>query len=241
MHRIFLSSALAFCMACTALAQDIAGDWLGTLKAGPQEIHMILHIIKANDGEFTAKLDIIEQNVNGLALSSIAIKDSKLHFLVDAAQAKYEGKIEEGVTSIQGTWSQSNQTFPMDFKRQAAASDQDMARAGQILDLLLQEKYADFFAAFSSELRASAGLTEDKVRTAMREMLSPLGAVQKRFDAQSQGDGDLQIITIPVQFEKGAFDFIITLNRSRQVVHFNLRPGTANSTSGTDSGQGGTR
>jgi hypothetical protein len=34
MHRIFLSSALAFCMVCVASAQDIAGNWEGTLKAG---------------------------------------------------------------------------------------------------------------------------------------------------------------------------------------------------------------
>jgi uncharacterized protein len=113
MHRIFLSSALIYFVACAAFAQDISGNWLGTLKAGPQEIHMILHITKGNDGGLTAKLDITEQNVKDLPVSSISIKDSKLNFAVDLAQAKYEGKIDAGVTSIQGNWMQANQTFPM--------------------------------------------------------------------------------------------------------------------------------
>jgi hypothetical protein len=59
MHKIFLSSAPVICMACGAFAQDVVGDWLGTLKAGPQAIHMILHIIKGNGGGLAAKLDIL--------------------------------------------------------------------------------------------------------------------------------------------------------------------------------------
>jgi hypothetical protein len=60
----------------------------------------------------TAKLDIIEQNANDLALSSVAIKDSRLHFQVDAAQAKYEEKIDESATSIQGDLVASQSVIP---------------------------------------------------------------------------------------------------------------------------------
>jgi hypothetical protein len=80
MHRIFLSIALALYMGCTAFAQDIAGDWLGTFKIGPQEFHMLLHITKGNDGGITAKLDVIEINTKGVPVSSISLQDSKLSF-----------------------------------------------------------------------------------------------------------------------------------------------------------------
>jgi uncharacterized protein len=225
MHRIFLSSALVFLMACTAFTQDIAGDWLGTFKMGLQDFHMLLHITKANDGGLTAKLDVIESNTNDVLVSSISIQDSKLSFAVDAFHSKYEGKVDVNATSIQGAFSEPNKSTPMDFKRQAAMGPA-IDRAGQILDLLFQEKYAELLATFSSQLRTSAGLTEDKILAEMKKALSPLGAVRKRSDAKAFAEGDLQVVMIPVQFEKGALDFTIVLNSSREVAHFFMRPGT---------------
>jgi pimeloyl-ACP methyl ester carboxylesterase len=226
MHRIFLSIALALYMGCTAFAQDIAGDWLGTFKIGPQEFHMLLHITKGNDGGITAKLDVIEINTKGVPVSSISLQDSKLSFTVDTSQAKYEGKVDGNATIIQGTWSEPDKAFPMDFKRQTAASDAVIARAGQILDLLFQDKYTDLFAAFSPQLQAV--LTEDRMRTDIRGILPALGAVKKRLNAKVYTESDLQVVIIPVQFEKGALDFSITLNSSREVVHLYMRPGTDN-------------
>jgi uncharacterized protein len=225
MHRIFLSSALAFLVACTVFAQDITGDWIGTFKIGSQDFHMLLHITKGNDGGLTAKLDMIESNTNDVLVSSILIQDSKLSFAVDAFHSKYEGKIDENATSIQGAFSEPNKSTPMEFKRQAAMGPA-IGRAGQILDLLFQEKYAELLATFSSQLKTSAGLTEDKILAEMKKTVSPLGAVRKRSDAKAFAEGDLQVVMIPVQFEKGALDFTIVLNSSREVAHFFMRPGT---------------
>jgi hypothetical protein len=226
MHRIFLSSALVLFMVCAAFAQDIAGDWLGTFKIGSQDFHMILHITKGNGGGLTAKLDVIENNANDIPVSSISIQDSKLSFVVDTSNlhAKYEGKVDVNATSIQGTWSEPSKAFPMDFKRQADTGPA-ITRAGQILDLVFQDKYADLLVTASSQLRTSAGLTEDKLRAEIRKILSPMGAVRKRLDAKAYPEGDLQVVVVPVQFEKGTVDFTIMLNSSREVDHLFLRPG----------------
>jgi hypothetical protein len=44
---------LAMLAACVANAQDIEGDWHGTLKAGLQELRLALHISKDNGGRCT--------------------------------------------------------------------------------------------------------------------------------------------------------------------------------------------
>ena len=185
---------------------------------------MILHVTKGNDRGLTAKLDIIEQNVKGLIVSAISIKDSKLNFAVDLAQVKYEARVDAGVTSIQGNWMQANQTFAMDFERPAAGSDPAIAGAGQILDLVFQDKYADLVSTLSPQLRATAGLTEDKIRDEIRKVRPPMGAVLKRLDATLLGEGAQQTVVIPVQFETGTVDFTIILNSAREVDHLFFRP-----------------
>jgi hypothetical protein len=43
----------------TAFAQDIAGDWQGTLK-GPQELPLIVHVEKGDRGAWKASLASID-------------------------------------------------------------------------------------------------------------------------------------------------------------------------------------
>ena len=45
----------------TAFAQDIAGDWQGTLKAGPQEFRVIVHVEKGDRGAWKVSLASIDQ------------------------------------------------------------------------------------------------------------------------------------------------------------------------------------
>jgi hypothetical protein len=45
---LLISSALS-------QAQDIAGDWQGTLSAGGAELRLVLHIVKAPDSNLKAR------------------------------------------------------------------------------------------------------------------------------------------------------------------------------------------
>src|SRR5258708_3054719 len=87
-------------------APSIAGDWQGTLQAGGQELHLVLHIAQAADGVFKATLDSVDQNANGIPITSMSLKEGKLVFAVDAVRGSYEGKLDAGATLIEGTWSQ---------------------------------------------------------------------------------------------------------------------------------------
>jgi fermentation-respiration switch protein FrsA (DUF1100 family) len=103
-----------------ARAQDIAGDWQGTLNAGGAELRLVLHITKAPDG-LKATLDSIDQpGANGIPVSSATLKDSKLNLDIQAIHGTYEGKVAADAKTMSGTWTQNEQSLPLEFKRPAA-------------------------------------------------------------------------------------------------------------------------
>src|SRR5271165_3366964 len=96
-------------------AQDIAGDWEGTLHAGV-DLHLVLHITKGDDGALKATLDSVDQKAYGIPVSSISLKDAKLTLDVAKVHGTYDGKVAADGKTISGTWSQG-QPLPLDFTR----------------------------------------------------------------------------------------------------------------------------
>ncbi len=125
-------AALAFAPLCGAQAQ-IAGDWQGTLITPGPQLHLILHIVAANGGSLTATLDSVDQGANGIPVSAITLKDSKLAFTVDAAHIAYEGTVNKDATEIDGTFTQS-QPLKLDFKRAPAQTAAAAPAAKPTLD-----------------------------------------------------------------------------------------------------------
>jgi uncharacterized protein len=118
MKRILILIML-LAVATFAGAQDIAGDWQGTINTGEAELRLVLHITKSADNGLKATLDSIDQpGANGIPVSSISLKDSKLDLGVEAVHGTYEGKVAADANTITGTWTQG-QEFKLDFKRSA--------------------------------------------------------------------------------------------------------------------------
>jgi len=111
---------LMFLAAATfANAQDVAGDWQGTLSAGGNELRLVLHISKAPDGALKATLDSVDQGANGIPVNAVTLKDSKLNLDVAAVHGTYEGKVAPDAKTITGTWTQGS-ALPLEFKRAVA-------------------------------------------------------------------------------------------------------------------------
>lgn len=120
MNRVLVCAVFIALAVGTSHAQNIVGDWQGTLKAGGAELRLVLHVAKNADGSLKATLDSVDQGANGIPVTSISLKDSKLNFTVDAVHGTYEGKVTSDATEISGTWTQG-QPLPLNFKRAAAA------------------------------------------------------------------------------------------------------------------------
>ena len=55
MKRLSRFMALAAFAASLVFAQDISGDWQGTLNAGPRELRTILQVKEGDSGEWKAR------------------------------------------------------------------------------------------------------------------------------------------------------------------------------------------
>jgi pimeloyl-ACP methyl ester carboxylesterase len=113
-------------LACTGLrAQDIAGQWQGTLKTPGPELRMVLQIAKDGAG-WKADLYSIDQTTDPLPASSISLNAGTLKFSVDRVRAGYEGKLSADSNAIAGTFTQGvslpgalpqGGPLPLEFKR----------------------------------------------------------------------------------------------------------------------------
>jgi non-heme chloroperoxidase len=112
MKTILLIAALA----SKLCAQDIAGDWQGMLKAGGQDLRIVLQIQKSDNGGWKATSYSLDQSPEGIPATSITVQGSSLKVVSDALQGVYEGKFNADWTAIAGTWTQG-EAMPLDFHR----------------------------------------------------------------------------------------------------------------------------
>ena len=103
--------------AAPAMAQpSVAGDWAGTLTAGPAQLRLVLHITAAKDGTLTGTLDSLDQGAIGIPVSSIELRGSQLTLGLPAVSGTYAGTVNKDSSEIGGTWSQG-QPLTLNFKR----------------------------------------------------------------------------------------------------------------------------
>ena len=125
-RRTFIKKAvvvLVFAMAMAGLsfAQDISGDWNGTLKINGAELRLVLHVSKNPDGTLKSTLDSIDQNANDIPVASTTLKDSQLSLKIEAVHGTYEGKVNADASEIDGTWTQGT-ALELNFRRGAIAA-----------------------------------------------------------------------------------------------------------------------
>jgi hypothetical protein len=112
MKRILILAAL-LAASCLASAQDVAGDWQGTLAAGAVQLRLVLHITKKPDGTLSATLDSVDQGANGIPVSSVVLDGSRLTLGVGAVKGSYEGMVSADGKKISGTWTQGAPLPPL--------------------------------------------------------------------------------------------------------------------------------
>ena len=110
--------ALALLTSSILCAQDIAGDWQGTLQTPTAGIRVVFTIEKGEDGGWKATEFTPDEGSNGVATDSATLQGSDLRLTFDRIRGVYEGKISEDGTSIAGAWTQGKgERLPLDLKR----------------------------------------------------------------------------------------------------------------------------
>src|SRR5215472_9837893 len=93
-------------------AQDIVGDWQGTVGQG---FRILLHIAKGNGG-WSGKFYSIDFGSDSTPISSLVLQGSKLTFAVEGVGGTYDGTLSADRISIQETWTQG-ESVPLNFQR----------------------------------------------------------------------------------------------------------------------------
>jgi non-heme chloroperoxidase len=107
MRKLLWVSALVMMLASGVYAQDISGDWQGTMEQGGQRLRGILRVTKGDDGSWHGAIISVEPTIDfgaSTPVTTMTLQGSSLRFTVDATQGVYEGKVSADGKSIIGTW-----------------------------------------------------------------------------------------------------------------------------------------
>ena len=116
-RAVWIFAALVLCSA-GASAQDLSGDWQGSLSVGPASLRIILHVEKADGAAWKGTFASIDQSPDrgGMTVDAVTLQGSTLEFSIAAIRGSYSGTIAADGNSIDGTWSQG-QSLPLSLVR----------------------------------------------------------------------------------------------------------------------------
>jgi pimeloyl-ACP methyl ester carboxylesterase len=100
-------------LAQPASAQDLTGQWQGTLHTG-HDLRLALKISKAANGSLAGTVYSVDQGWESFPISSASLDNSVLAFAVAQIGGSYRGRVSADGKSIKGTWTQGS-PLPLDF------------------------------------------------------------------------------------------------------------------------------
>lgn len=114
--------AVVLVLATALAAQDISGNWQGTVDQGQQQMRLRLTIEKAYDGSWSGALHNVNQDWGAIfPVSSITVNGPNVKFIA-ARIGTFEGAISADGNSIQGTLTR-DKAVPLIFGRTTPATE----------------------------------------------------------------------------------------------------------------------
>jgi non-heme chloroperoxidase len=116
-----IALSIAMLSGRSLFAQDISGDWQGTLKGAAQGSNLRLVVRITKDGTSNASgrfysIDQPPEGLDGIPFTSLTVQNSEFRFSIGSLHASYEGKLSADGNSIDGTW-RGRRELPLEFRR----------------------------------------------------------------------------------------------------------------------------
>ena len=103
-------AAFATLAAVNGHAQDVTGQWQGTLHAG-RDLRIVMSISKDND-HLAATMYSIDQGAQPIKATTVTLDGTDFKFTIDMIGGSYEGKLSADGKQIVGTWTQGGSPLP---------------------------------------------------------------------------------------------------------------------------------
>jgi uncharacterized protein (TIGR03435 family) len=111
------ASLLAICAGSSLQAQDIAGDWQGTLAQTSRELRILIRIT-SSDGKYSAAAYSIDQDGQPIPASTVVHDGSAVTIKLPSISCLYEGRLSAEGNMMTGTWAQTGTpTLPLSLVR----------------------------------------------------------------------------------------------------------------------------
>ncbi|MCL1626105.1 alpha/beta hydrolase family protein [Bacteroides caecicola] len=94
-------------------AQEITGTWHGKLNAGRQQLEIIFHFGKTDDGKNSCKMDIPEQGARNIPVNLSQLTKSSVSLEIPAINLAYSATLEND--TLKGTFKQNGMTLPLNL------------------------------------------------------------------------------------------------------------------------------
>jgi non-heme chloroperoxidase len=113
--RVLWSLLFIVLFGTVSRAQDVAGDWQGTLNAPQGALRIVLKVTKADVGWVAMVYSIDQDGPDGFSATSFSVQDSIVKYSVFGGS--YQGKLNADGNSIEGRWTQNGDTLQLNFVR----------------------------------------------------------------------------------------------------------------------------
>ena len=118
-QRLIARTAMTFVMAllltAAVHAQNLAGNWQGTLEAG-NGLRTVLKVT-SDDGKLKATMYSIDQGGQGFAVTSISLQGTAVAFQIKPLDVTYAGTLNPDGNTISGSATQNGQTHALNLTR----------------------------------------------------------------------------------------------------------------------------
>ncbi|UPL49479.1 alpha/beta hydrolase family protein [Hymenobacter sublimis] len=92
------------------------GQWKGPLKVPGGQLTLIITLVPLSNGAYYAALDAPQQRISRMP-AEVTLKGADITVSIEQAGSKFVGKVKDGGTTFQGTWSQPGLTAPLTLTR----------------------------------------------------------------------------------------------------------------------------
>lgn len=115
MKKIWLSLLAVCCLPLWGAAQEIAGDWQGSLDLGVMRLRLVLHVAQEADGHYVTRMDSPDQGARNLPIARTSFADGRFAIADDAMRLAYEAELR--ADSLVGTFRQGGLAVPLTLTR----------------------------------------------------------------------------------------------------------------------------
>jgi len=115
--RLFAAAVLILGTSAASFAQDLAGNWQGSLKTPAAELRVVFKITHGPDNNLNGVAYSIDQGGQAIPMNGISLSGRSVKWKIDAIGASFEGTVAADNNSIAGTLTQGPAPLPLALSR----------------------------------------------------------------------------------------------------------------------------